>query len=186
MPAVPPYSSMTSASRTRRRRISASRSSAVSVSGTVKRFARERGDIDLGVRRHQRRDEIRHVQHADDVVEVALVDRQTGMASGGDLIDDRLTRRADGNRDQLRAGHHDLAGVEIREAEDAVEHLLLQLFEHARFLAGRHQHLQLFFGVHHRAPIGAAEPERLDDRLRRAVHQANERPEHAHEELERL
>ena len=34
-PAVPPYSSMTSASRTPRRRIAASRSSAPSVSGTV-------------------------------------------------------------------------------------------------------------------------------------------------------
>ena len=65
--------------------------------------------------------------------------------------------------DELGARHHHLAGGEIGEAEDAVEHLLFLLLEHAGFLARRHQHLQLFFGVHHRVAAAAAQAEQVDD-----------------------
>ena len=96
-----------------------------------------------------------------------------------------FARRAGRQRDQFGTRRHDLSGGQIGEAENAVEHLLLVLFEHARFLARRDEHLQLLFGVNHRAPIGAVEAKQLDHRLRRPVHDADERPQHAHEQLER-
>ena len=77
--------------------------------------------------------------------------------------------RVGSERRQLGARHHHLAGGEIGEAEHTVEHLLFLLLEDARLLAGRDEHLQLLFGVDHRAAVGAVEAERPDDRLRRAV-----------------
>ena len=66
-----------------------------------------------------------------------------------------------------------------------MKHLFFLLLEDTSFLARRHEHLQLFLRVHHRAAVGAVKAERLDHGLRGAVHQANERGEDAHEQLER-
>jgi hypothetical protein len=125
------------------------------------------------------------VQHADDVVDVRTVHRQTRVPAARDLRDDVAQRRMGGDGDELGARHHHLPGGQIGEAEDAVEHLLLLLLEHAGFLARGHQHLQLFFGVHHRAVVGAFQAERGDDRVSGAVDEADERPQRAHEQLER-
>jgi hypothetical protein len=66
-----------------------------------------------------------------------------------------------------------------------VQHLLFAFLEHAGFLARGDEHLQLFFGVDHRMAIGTVETEQTDiDWPRRA--QADERPEDAHEDFQRL
>ena len=79
------------------------------------------------------------------------------MSAAGDLADERVARRRRRDRDDLGARHHHLSGREIGEAEDAVEHLLFVFLEDAGFLAGRHEHLELFFGVHHGvAALGCA------------------------------
>ena len=138
------------------------------------------------VARRQGFQHIVHVQHAEYIVEIAAVDRQARVAPLADLHDELAQRRLGGERDQLRARDHHLARGEIGEAEDAVEHLFLLLFEHARFLACRDQHLQLFFRMDHRTAVAAPHAQRLDDALRRSVDDPDERPEHTHEDFERL
>ena len=125
------------------------------------------------------------MQHAHHVVEVVAIDGQARVAPARDLRDQVVECRLRRDRDELGARNHHLARGQVREAEHAVEHLLFLLLEDARLLAGGHQHLQLFFRVHHRAAVGAAEAEHLDHPLRGAVHQPDERREHAHEDLER-
>jgi hypothetical protein len=95
-------------------------------------------------------EQIRDVQHADDVVEVLAVHGEPRVAALAECLGDVGERCVDGQRHHLGAGHHDLARGEIGEAEDAVEHLLLFLFEDAGFLARGDQHLELFFRVHQR------------------------------------
>ena len=178
MPAVPPYSSMTSASRTPRRRISASTSSAASVVGHGQRFAGERGGIDIGPPRRDRFQQIDDVQDADDVVQARRDRPARGVYPPREISSMSASRGIDRRHgDHLRPRHHHLPGRQIGEAEHAMEHLLLALFEHAGLLAGRHQHLQLFFRVHHRVAAAALQPERPDDRLAGAVQQADERRE---------
>ena len=112
------------------------------------------------------------MQHADDVVQVVAVDRQARVAAAArsaSMSSSRVASAGDG--DQLGARHHHLAGRQIGEAEDAVEHLLLVLLEDARFLARGHQHLQLLFRVHHRVAAAAAQAEHADDGAARAVQQ---------------
>ena len=95
-----------------------------------------------------------------DVVQIAAVDRQARVAVRESTSTTIVARGASaGDGDDLGARHHHLAGGEIGEPEDAVEHLFLLLLEDARLLAGRHQHLQLFLRMHHRVAAGAAQPE---------------------------
>ena len=186
-PAVPPYSSITIASRTPRRRISASSSSAPSVSGTVSASRASAPALTSGSPARERPHEVGHVQHADDVVEVVAIDGQRGCAGRGRSASTSVVaRRVGRDRDQLGARHHHLAGRQVGEAEHAVEHLLFVLLEHARFLARGHQHLQLFFRVHHRVAAAAVQAEHADDGPARAVQQPDERPERLHEQLGRL
>ena len=186
IPAVPPYSSITSASRALRRRISASRSLAPSVTGTVSTSRASAPAVDLGVAAAERLHQLDDVQHADHVVEVLAVDRQPRRLAAADLRQQVAQPRVGVDGDQLGARNHHLAGGQIGEAEHAVQHLFFLLLEHPRFLARGHQHLQLFFRVDHPAVIAAAQPQHPHHALRRAVHQPDERPEHAHEQLERF
>ena len=135
--------------------------------GHRQHFARERAGVDVAVAAGERAQQVGHVQHADDVVEVVAVDRQARVTARARSRDQLAERRLGGDGDELGARNHHLTRGQIREPEHAVEHLFFLLLEHAGFLARGHQHLQLFFRVHHRAPIGAVQPEHLDDRLRR-------------------
>ena len=119
------------------------------------------------------------------VVEIVAVDRQAGRRAAADDRQQIAQRCVGGDGNQFGAGNHHLTGGQIGEAEDAVEHLLLLFFEHAGLLARRHQHLEFFFRMHHPAMIRAAQAEQFDHGLRRAVHQPDERPEHAHEQFQR-
>src|SRR5439155_1635398 len=66
-----------------------------------------------------------------------------------------------------------------------MQHLLFVLLEHAGFLAGRHEHLQFFFRVHHPGVDPAAQAKPLDDGLAGAVQQPDEGSEDLHEDFGR-
>ena len=185
-PAVPPNSSMTIAIPDPRRCISESKSSAVSVSGTVKAsrttLERSAGGCPLGHPVEQ----VRDVEDADDVVDALAVDGQTRVPAAGRDLGDLRSRRIHRQRHHLGARHHDLSRGQIGEREDAVQHLLLFFLEHPGFLRGRHQHLQLFFRVHQRVAAGRLEPERPHDDVAKAVEHQDGDPEDPHEQLRGL
>ena len=183
-PAVPPYSSMTSASPTPRRRISASRSSAPSVSGTVSASRASAADVDPAAGGRDRLQQIGDVQDADHVVQILAVHRQAGVAVAADQRDHIVARGVGRDADDLGARYHHLAGGQIREPEHAMEHLFFLLFEDAGLLARGHQHLQLFFRVHHaRGSRDPRMPSRFTTALPHSVQQPDERPERRHEQF---
>ena len=92
----------------------------------------------------------------------------------------------DAHGDELGPRHHYLSRRQIGEAEDAVQHLFFLLFEHAGFLAGRHEHLQLFFRVDAAAMAFAVHAETGHNRLRGRMQEVDERPERAHVQFGRL
>src|SRR5437762_2350681 len=86
------------------------------------------------------------VEHADDVIQVALVDGDPGMAMLGHEIDGFLDRLVDFDRHQVGARDHDLANPHVAHFEDAMDHLALFFFEDTLFFADGDQHLEFFFG----------------------------------------
>ena len=108
------------------------------------------------------------------------------MVPARDLPHEIGERRVRRDRDQLGSRNHHLACGEIGKAEHPVQHLFFLLLEHAGFLAGRDQHLQFFFRMDHRAPVAAVKAERLDQALRHAVYDPDERPQRAHEQFQRF
>ena len=103
-----------------------------------------------------------------------------------DLGERGIRRRIGFNRNQFRARHHDLAGGQVGEGEDAVEHLLFRFLEYTRLLARGHEHLELFLGMDHRMAAAAAQAEQVDHGATGAVQHADERPECPHEDFGRL
>ena len=70
--------------------------------------------------------------------------------------------------------------------KDAVQHLLFVFFQHAGFLTGRHQHLQLFFRVHRAMAARLAQTEQIDDGASCAIQDVDERTQHPLEQLRGL
>ncbi len=132
-----------------------------------------------------RAQQIAHVDKADDIADVLAVDGQAAITALCDHFDGFAYRRVDPGRDQLRARHHHLACGLIRELEHAVKHLLFLLFEDPGFLARRHQHLELLFGMHERMPAWVVEPKHAHNRATHPVHQRDKGPERLHEQLGR-
>ncbi len=123
------------------------------------------------------------MKKADDVVEAFAVDGQPGVRLPRQEVDHLVERRVGADAAHLGPRHHHLAGGEIAEAEDAVQHLLLVLLEDAGFLARRHEHLELLFRVHHRVTARCAQPEEADRAPAHPVQQRDEGPERDHEHV---
>ena len=85
------------------------------------------------------------MENSHDVVEIIAIHRQRRVSAATDVLEKRAPGLLGGDRHQFGARDHDLAGGHVREPEHPVEHLLFLLLEHAGFLAGGHEHLQLFF-----------------------------------------
>ena len=105
------------------------------------------------------------------------------MRAARDGLQHGVDRRVVCDRHHLGPRNHHLPRGQVGEAEDAVQHLLFVFLDYAGFLAGGHEHLQLFFGVHEGVPARPAHAERAHDGAPHAVQKADERPEDPHEQL---
>ena len=115
------------------------------------RFRREEGlagDLAEGLllAAHHRSEQVFGIQHAHDVIQVALVDRDAGVPVLGDQLHGFFDRLVHFDRDQVGAGHHDLPHKHVAHLEDAMDHLAFFFFEDALFLAHGDEHFQFFFG----------------------------------------
>ena len=127
------------------------------------------------------------VQDADDVVEVVAVDRQARVAAARDLRR-RARRAACRPRPPTSSVRGTITWPAVRSAKPNTRWSICSSCSSstpASWLA-----VTSIFSSSSECtiarPIRAAQAERRDDRLRRAVQQPDERPERAHEELGRL
>ena len=111
-------------------------------------------------RSYERREEVAHVQDADDVVERAAVDRVARVRRLDHRGQRFLRRQVDRERDHLGPRHHHGRDLLVGEVEDLVEHLLLLLLDLPLLGRAREQHLQLGLGVDLHLAAGRLEPER--------------------------
>src|SRR5438105_4114720 len=147
MPAVPPYSSSTTAMGWRAVFIRSSTSITVAPCGTITggRIRRRRLKSPIGPRGPRRAaEQVLGGQDADHVVDGLLVHRKAGVPVALGDPQRVLHGRVDRQRDDLGAGHHDLAGRLVREREGALDELTLRAGHQARPRGLTYQQLQLF------------------------------------------
>ena len=125
----------------------------------------------------ERREEVAHVQDADDLVERVAVDRVARVRRLDHRRQRLLGRQVDRERDHLGPRHHHGRDLLVGEVEDLVEHLLLLLLELALLGRAREQHLQLGLRVDLHLAAGRLQPERAQDRLARALQHPDQRLE---------
>ena len=58
------------------------------------------------------------MQHADDVVDIALVNRQAGVLAAADLFEDAFQAVVQVDADDFVARHHDVIDRDIFQVED--------------------------------------------------------------------
>ena len=92
------------------------------------------------------RQQVLGVEHADDVVDVLLVDRDARVALAHDGLDDLAQRGVDLERDHVHARDHDLVGALLAELEHAADHLLLLGLDGALLGAALDEDAQLLAG----------------------------------------
>ena len=127
-----------------------------------------------------RREEVAHVEDADDLVERAAVDGIARVRRVDHRGEHLLGRQVDRERDHLGPRHHHVRGLLVGEVEDLVEHLLLLRLDLAAPGRVAEQHPQLGLGVDAALRV-RLEPERAEDELRRALQHPDHRL-HQHEE----
>src|SRR6056297_2995508 len=71
------------------------------------------------------------MNNADDLVEVAVINRKAGMAGLGADLDQLTERGIDSDADDLGARHHDIAHPDLGQVENAVQHASLVFGHHA-------------------------------------------------------
>ena len=186
MPAVRPYSSMTTASDVRWRLRSASRSSSGFVSGTI---GASRTRPSMSASRpvaHQPLGErvgVDDALHA--VVVLVLRDHQARVAGGHAAAQGGLhvLRQVDGH-DGGRRRHH-LARLLLVQVEDAGEHAGLARVELAAGQRLLDEHLELLGRLALLQPARRLHAHHAEDRVGRAVEDDDERVEDAGEEVQR-
>ena len=99
--------------------------------------------------RIQRTHEVAQVDDTGDVVEVRTIHGKDVGWAARDGCHERCGVGLGRKRYQLGPGHHDMRCGQVGEPEYAMQHLFFLLLDDAGFLAGCHQHLELFFRVHH-------------------------------------
>ena len=181
MPLTPPYSSSTAAMCTRSARMRRSMRSAGSVSG-MNEIARRTSVSDC--RRLGGAEQVLDVDQSDDVVEVALAQREAGVA-GAPRDLQVLFHRARGREvDHVGARHHDLARGAVRELEDVGEQLALLLGQLA-LLLGVEQAPDLLLAVAQLAFGDRLDAEDAQDRVGGVVEHPDHRVRHLVEHVER-
>ena len=80
--------------------------------------ADELSDVEVPLAAREALEQILHIDHADDLIERALVDRQPRMAVVLDLLEHLRGRRVHLERDDVGARDHDLAHVLLAKLED--------------------------------------------------------------------
>jgi hypothetical protein len=95
----------------------------------------------------ERHEQAAHVQDAEHVVELVVVDRIARIRVLQHLLHRRCGSERHGQGDDVGARHHDFLDRRVGEVEDLVDHLLLVGLEHARALALAKEHAQLHLAV---------------------------------------
>ena len=174
-PSVTPNSSLTTATCTKSRCMSASRRRIGLRPGTRRIGLQDRRDV-AAVASRQQLHQVLQVDDAEDLVDRALVDQHARVALLEHLLEQVAGRRLDGERDDLGARHHDLRhghGRGARRRADDLERVRVRVRVGLRADASRASastsstvvmRARLF-----RAPRDAAH-ERLDDAIEEHVH----------------
>src|SRR5690606_17952551 len=124
------------------------------------------------------------VQHAGDVIQIALVDRIPRMPGFRDDAHDLVRRRVDGNARHPDTRHHGFSRVEIAELEQLTQDAACIGFDDAALLAFFHDQPQLFWRQEDTARRTAADAEQPEHEIAHAIQADDERVErqldHAH------
>ena len=114
------------------------------------------------------------MQHADDVIEVAVVDGIAGVALLGHRPPEILRVRPDRKADDADARHHGLAGREVAELEQLVENPRGLAVERAAGLALLDDDLELLRRVHALVDVGLPlDPEQAQEQRGGAAREPN-------------
>ncbi len=92
-------------------------------------------------------EEILQVEHPDDVIDAALIDRDAREGALLNHLRQLIIGDIHGHALDLRAMDHDLPGRHVAEAEHTLQKLALRLIQHAALVAGIDQDLELVHRV---------------------------------------
>ena len=113
----------------------------------------------------------------------AARDDEPRVGAVGDLAQDQLGVIVEIDPVDVRPRRHDRGDGAIRQRQHAVDHLLLDLIDHAGLGSGGDREFHLLFGDIARAPFGNAE--HREQRAGRVLKQPDERPRNRNHELQR-
>lgn len=148
-------------------------------------FAAQRVDVDRGgvaIGLVQRAGNVAHMEDADDVLGIALVDRQPGMRAVQRLGDDFRRRLVGIDHHDGFAVHHDVVDGQLAQVEHAAEHVAVVL-HHAAFLVVQGDGAAQFVmgGKHRSFHIGAEHAQRA---AHHELHRTHDRREYLHHQQE--
>jgi hypothetical protein len=123
----------------------------------------------------ERREEVAHVEDADDVVERVAVDGIPGIGGVDHSCERLLRRQLDREGHHLGPRDHDLVDLRVREVEHLVDHLLLALLDHARLLCGGDDVADVLLRVGDDARRRGLDAEKSRERVRRLLQEPDER-----------
>ncbi len=131
-----------------------------------------------------RRDDVLDMHHAVNRVEILLVDGEAGVGARRHLRRDIGDARLHLDADDLRARHHHLLRLLVREGEDAVDQFALAPFERPGLLALAHEDAQFLLGI--RAALARiGEAEATEQEIGAVIEHRDQRPENDEEDADR-